>query len=100
MAFNTIVVGMPRSGTSMTAAIFARAGYYVSGDDEKQLRIGDEYNPDGYWEARTADQGEHRKSSTRPDLDQIIPGCTNRLRPKRQHVLPSWIVSLTTANPD
>ena len=48
---NAIVVGMPRSGTSMTAAIFARKGYFVAEDEKKHLRQGDEYNPSGYWEA-------------------------------------------------
>jgi len=42
---------MPRSGTSMTAAIFARLGYFVAEDEKKQLRKGDEYNPAGYFEA-------------------------------------------------
>lgn len=42
---------MPRSGTSMTAAIFARLGYFVAEDEKKQLRQGDEYNPAGYFEA-------------------------------------------------
>lgn len=51
MPYNAIVVGMPRSGTSMTAAIFANAGYYVTGDENSQLRQGDEFNPNGYWEA-------------------------------------------------
>jgi len=50
MADNAIIVGMPRSGTSMTAAIFARAGYHVA-DEPDDLRGGDEYNPGGYWEA-------------------------------------------------
>jgi hypothetical protein len=51
MPVNAIVVGMPRSGTSMTAAIFAKAGYFVAEDSESQLRKGDEFNPTGYWEA-------------------------------------------------
>lgn len=51
MAFNAIIVGMPRSGTSMTAAIFARAGYHVTEDESVRLRQADEYNPGGYWEA-------------------------------------------------
>lgn len=51
MAKNAIIVGMPRSGTSMTAAIFARKGYFVAEDEKAQLRQGDEYNPSGYWEA-------------------------------------------------
>jgi hypothetical protein len=51
MPYNTIIVGMPRSGTSMTAAIFARAGYFVTADPENQLYKSDEFNPTGYWEA-------------------------------------------------
>lgn len=50
---NAIVVGMPRSGTSMSAAIFANQGYLVAEESEKELRAPDEYNPNGYWEAET-----------------------------------------------
>jgi len=48
---NTIVIGMPRSGTSMTAAIFARQGYFLAEDEDEELRPGDENNPEGYFEA-------------------------------------------------
>ncbi len=48
---NTIVIGMPRSGTSMTAAIFARQGYFLAADTNEELRPGDEHNPEGYFEA-------------------------------------------------
>ena len=48
---NVLIVGMARSGTSMTSAIFARAGYFVANDEDKELRKADEYNPSGYWEA-------------------------------------------------
>lgn len=51
MTKNVIVVGMPRSGTSMTTAIFARKGYFIAEDEARQLRKGDEYNPAGYFEA-------------------------------------------------
>ena len=51
MPKNVLVVGMPRSGTSMTAAIFANNGYFVAEDQNKELRASDEYNPSGYWEA-------------------------------------------------
>jgi len=51
MRKNAVVVGMPRSGTSMTAAIFANKGYFVAEDEKNELRKGDEYNPAGYWEA-------------------------------------------------
>jgi len=48
---NAIVLGMPRSGTSMTAAIFARQGYFLAADTNEELRPGDEHNPAGYFEA-------------------------------------------------
>lgn len=47
---NVLVVGMPRSGTSMTAGALARAGYSVSDDPDAELRPGDIHNPGGYWE--------------------------------------------------
>ena len=45
-----IVVGTPRSGTSMAAYVFARQGYFAA-QDESELRPGDRHNPSGYWEA-------------------------------------------------
>lgn len=51
MPKNVLVVGMPRSGTSLTASIFANAGYFVAEDESEDLRQGDEYNPSGYFEA-------------------------------------------------
>ena len=51
MPKNVLVVGMPRSGTSMTTSIFANNGYFVAENTDKQLRSGDEFNPSGYWEA-------------------------------------------------
>ena len=50
---NVVVVGMPRSGTSLVAGIFARRGYFVAEDPEAELRPGDHHNPLGYWEAET-----------------------------------------------
>lgn len=49
---NVLVVGMPRSGTSMTAYVFARQGYYVAESPDEELRPGDAFNPTGYWEPR------------------------------------------------
>lgn len=49
--YNILVVGMPRSGTSMTAGALARAGYHVSDAPENDLREGDAGNPGGYWES-------------------------------------------------
>jgi len=46
MPKNAIIVGMPRSGTSLAASIFARRGYYT-GD---ACRPADHFNPTGYWE--------------------------------------------------
>ena len=51
MPKNVVVVGMPRSGTSLTASIFARQGYFLAPDEESELRDGDGDNPDGYFEA-------------------------------------------------
>lgn len=48
---NVLVVGMPRSGTSLTASIFTNQGYFVAENESKELRDSDEYNPSGYWEA-------------------------------------------------
>ena len=50
MPFNAIVVGMPRSGTSLSASLLVNQGYYVAGE-EKELNPGDEFNPAGYFEA-------------------------------------------------
>lgn len=52
MPKNILIVGMPRSGTSMTASIFTRSDYFVADNTENDLRSGDEFNPSGYWEAK------------------------------------------------
>ena len=52
MPRNVLVVGMARSGTSMTARIFADAGYYVARAKD-ELQAADLANPSGYWEAAT-----------------------------------------------
>ncbi len=54
MPINAIIVGMPRSGTSMCAGVFARLGYSAAlpGASE-ELRDGDKFNRDGYWEAKS-----------------------------------------------
>ena len=51
MPRNIIVVGTPRSGTSLAASIFARLGHFVADDEASQLRDPDHFNPGGYWEA-------------------------------------------------
>lgn len=43
---------MARSGTSLTASIFAKKGYFVA-EDEKELKEGNEFNPTGFFEAET-----------------------------------------------
>lgn len=50
MPKNVIVVGMARSGTSLTASIFARKGYFVADDPNEQLQAADKNNPGGFWE--------------------------------------------------
>lgn len=51
MPKNVLVVGAPRSGTSMTALMFARQGYFVTEDEDRDLQEPNEFNPNGYWEA-------------------------------------------------
>lgn len=51
MPKNVIVVGMPRTGTSLTMGILARKGYYVGPIKRDRYREGDEHNPFGYFEA-------------------------------------------------
>jgi len=45
-------VGMPRSGTSLAASIFAKQGYFVVEDAGVELERPDINNRTGYWEAR------------------------------------------------
>lgn len=51
MPKNVVIVGMARSGTSFTASIFAKLGYFVAIDPESELEGGNKYNPGGYWES-------------------------------------------------
>ena len=53
MKKNAIIVGMPRSGTSLTTSIFTTKGYFAASPESGELRKGDEYNPLGYFEAQT-----------------------------------------------
>lgn len=48
---NVLVVGVPRSGTSLTSAVFSRKGYHVGWIEKDTGRLGDEANPFGYFEA-------------------------------------------------
>jgi hypothetical protein len=52
MPKNAIVVGMPRSGTSLSTRIFVRKGYFVTEDEGNDLDPADEFNPFGYWQAQ------------------------------------------------
>lgn len=47
---NVIIIGMARSGTSLSASIFAKKGYFVADDPDRQLTAASRYNPSGYWE--------------------------------------------------
>lgn len=51
MPKNVIVLGMPRSGTSLTASIFALKGYFVTQDEANELMPPNDDNPLGFWEA-------------------------------------------------
>lgn len=51
MSKNVIVVGMPRSGTSLTAGIFPPKGYYIGDRSKAFLREGNDHNPFGSFEA-------------------------------------------------
>lgn len=51
MPKNVLIVGMPRSGTSLSANVFVNQGYFVSEDSDSQLRHSDIHNPFGYFEA-------------------------------------------------
>lgn len=53
MLKNVVVAGVPRSGTSMTAGVYARQGYYVTPDETRDLVQEDATNPMGYWESQT-----------------------------------------------
>jgi len=52
MPKDAIIIGMPRSGTSMVTSIFAKNGFFLAENESKELRAGDEFNPSGYWEAQ------------------------------------------------
>jgi hypothetical protein len=49
MPKNVIILGMARSGTSLTASIFASHGYYV--DEEEAITPKNHTNPKGLWES-------------------------------------------------
>lgn len=51
MAKNALIVGPPRSGTSLASSIFARVGYHVGSIRAANYRLGDDHNPFGYFEA-------------------------------------------------
>lgn len=91
---NIIVIGAPRSGTSLTTAIFARKGYYVGPIEEDGVRTGDEHNPFGYFEAddviaqnvglfRKVGYPEHNTWLERPISDEEISAIA-RLPPSAE----------------
>jgi hypothetical protein len=51
MSKNVIIVGMPRSGTSVTARAFTAKGYFIGEMHQTFVREGDDRNPFGYFEA-------------------------------------------------
>jgi hypothetical protein len=51
MAKNALIVGPPRSGTSLASSILAGAGYHVGSILHPRDRLGDDHNPFGYFEA-------------------------------------------------
>ncbi len=51
---NVIILGMARSGTSLSASIFARQGYFIDADDA--LAATDPLNPKGYYESLSLNQ--------------------------------------------
>jgi hypothetical protein len=57
MPRNAIIVGMPRSGTSLTANVFVRKGYHVGESALPYFRSGDDHNPFGYFEADDVVEG-------------------------------------------
>jgi len=57
MGSNVIIVGPPRSGTSMTATFFKNSGYYVTENEESELQQPSEFNPHGFWEAEPLRRG-------------------------------------------
>ncbi len=56
MRRNAIIVGPPRSGTSMTAMFFKNSGYFVTENEVDQLQPANEFNPHGFWEAEALKQ--------------------------------------------
>jgi hypothetical protein len=51
MPKNAVILGMPRSGTSLTANVFVRKGYHVGESRLPFFQDGDDHNPFGYFEA-------------------------------------------------
>lgn len=51
MTKNVLIVGAPRSGTSLASSILAGVGYHVGHIRSRRERLGDDHNPFGYFEA-------------------------------------------------
>lgn len=87
MAKNALIVGPPRSGTSLASSILARVGYHVGRIENPRDRLGDDHNPFGYFEAddivernadvlRRAGHPFHNTWTSEP----ITPGSVERIR--------------------
>ena len=50
MPNNVIIVGIARSGTSLTASIFAKHGDFVAADRNTEFQDTSSHNPGRYWE--------------------------------------------------
>ena len=64
MPKNVLIVGVARSGTSMTSSIFTKKGYFVTEDESTDLRPADAFNPGGYWESEMLIQENAKLFST------------------------------------
>lgn len=92
---NVLIVGLPRSGTSLTAAAFARNGYYVGRIAKPHVRRGDDGNPFGYYEAD--DVVEHNVALLQAagfpyhntwkfaEIDEAAIERIRRMRPRASH---------------
>ena len=95
MPKNVLVVGMPRSGTSLVSGIFANKGYYVADGDGEELRPPDADNPVGYWEAESlvrrnvevlrAAGFPHDNTWLYPPIDAAAIDRIGRLQPFSDH---------------
>ncbi|HET9948620.1 MAG TPA: sulfotransferase [Longimicrobiales bacterium] len=92
MAKSALIVGPPRSGTSLASSILARAGYHVGSIGYVRKRVGDDHNPFGYFEAdrvveanavvlRRAGYPFHNTWTFRPEIDKAAERRIGELEP-------------------